>query len=332
MGARQPGHGDGLNRRWLLPAALATVYVVWGSTYLAIRVMVETMPPLLTAGVRFAVAGAIYLVVLRLAGGAPRVRVSRKQLAAAGLIGVLLPFGGNGLVTVAEQAIPSHLAALIIGAVPLIVVLLRFAHGERVGRVTLAGVVVGFAGLAVLVLPGGDSGAPLWGVLVCLGAAVSWAAGSFYSSRLPLPDDAFAATAYEMLLGGLAMAATGLVAGEAADVHFSEFSSDSLLALAYLIFIGSLLAYTAYVWLLKNAPISTVATYAFVNPVIAIFLGWTILSEEVSLTTIVGAAAIVVSVAAVVRREGGEPPEGDGLVVVGEAVPAHEPHEVRAPE
>jgi drug/metabolite transporter (DMT)-like permease len=303
--------------------------VVWGSTYLAIRVMVETMPPLLAAGVRFALAGGIYLAVLRLAGGGARVRVSRKQLAAAGLIGVLLPFGGNGLVTVAEQAIPSHLAALIIGAVPLIVVLLRFAHGERVGRATLAGVAVGFAGLAVLVLPGGRPGdAPLWGVLVCLGAAVSWAAGSFYSSRLPLPEDAFAATAYEMLIGGLAMAATGLVAGEAGDVHFSKFSSDSLLAFAYLVFIGSLLAYTAYVWLLKNAPISTVATYAFVNPVIAIFLGWTILSEEVSLTTIVGAAAIVISVAAVVRREGGGPP--DRLDVVGEAVPAHEPHEVRA--
>jgi drug/metabolite transporter (DMT)-like permease len=300
-----------LPRRWLLPAALATVYVVWGSTYLAIRVMVETMPPLLAAGVRFALAGAIYLAVLRVAGGAARLRVSRRQLAAAGLVGVLLPFGGNGLVTVAEQAIPSHLAALIIGAVPLIVVLLRLAHGETVGRVTLAGVAVGFAGLAVLVLPGGRSGdAPLWGVLVCLGAAVSWAAGSFYSSRLPLPDDAFAATAYEMLIGGLAMAATGLVAGEAGDVHFSKFSSDSLIAFAYLIFIGSLLAYTAYVWLLKNAPISTVATYAFVNPVIAIFLGWAILSEDVTPTTIIGAAAIVVSVAAVVRREG-EPAEPD---------------------
>jgi drug/metabolite transporter (DMT)-like permease len=320
-----------LPRRWLLPAALATVYVVWGSTYLAIRVMVETMPPLLAAGVRFALAGAIYLAALRVLAGPQRLKVSRRQLAAAGLVGVLLPFGGNGLVTVAEQAIPSHLAALIIGAVPLIVVLLRFAHGERIGAVTLGGVAVGFAGLAVLVLPGGETHAPLWGVLVGHAAAVSWAAGSFYSSRLPLPDDAFAATAYEMLIGGVAMALTGLVAGEASDVHFSEFSSDSLLAFAYLIFIGSLLAYTAYVWLLKNAPISTVATYAFVNPMIAIFLGWAILSEEISATTIVGAAAIVLSVAAVVRREA-EPPEGEPLDVVGEPVPAHEPHEVRATE
>src|SRR3954451_21565569 len=290
---------------------MATIYVVWGSTYLAIRVMVETMPPLLAAGVRFALAGAIFWVVLVVAGGVRRVRVTGRQLAAAGLVGVLLPFGGNGLVTVAEQHVPSGLAALIIGAVPLIVVLLRFAHGERVSRATLAGVAVGFAGLAVLVLPGGRPGqAPLWGVLVCLAAATSWAAGSFYSNRLPRPADAFAATAYEMLLGGLAMVATGLVAGEAGDVHLSKFSTDSLLALAYLIFIGSLLAYTAYVWLLKNAPISTVATYAFVNPVIAIFLGWAILSEEITLTTVVAAALIVLSVAAVVRREG-QPDEAE---------------------
>jgi drug/metabolite transporter (DMT)-like permease len=293
-----------LPQRWLLPAALATVYVVWGSTYLAIRVMVETMPPLLAAGVRFAVAGAIYWVVLRLAGGVRRVRVTRRQLGAAGVVGLLLPFGGNGLVTVAEQHVPSGLAALIIGAVPLIVVLMRVAHGDRVKRATLAGVVVGFVGLAVVVLPGGrPGGAPLWGVLVCLAAAVSWAAGSFYSNRLPLPDDALTATAYEMLLGGAAMLVTGLAAGEARDVHVSKFSTDSVLALAYLIVVGGLLAYTAYVWLLKNAPISTAATYAYVNPVIAIFLGWAILAEEITVTTVIGAAAIVLSVAAVVSRE-----------------------------
>src|SRR3954471_19710691 len=142
-------------QRWLLPAALATIYLVWGSTYLAIRVMVETMPPLLAAGLRFALAGAIFWVVLLAAGGVRRGRVGRRQLAAAGLVGLLLPFGGNGLVTVAEQDGPSGLAALIIGAVPLIVVVMRFAHGERVGRATLAGVLVGFAGLAILVLPGG---------------------------------------------------------------------------------------------------------------------------------------------------------------------------------
>src|ERR671923_1729832 len=148
----------------MLWAALATIYIVWGSTYLAIRVMVETMPPLLAAGLRFAVAGAIFWVALRLAGGAERVRVTRRQVAGAGLVGLLLPFGGNGLVTVAEQKVPSGLAALIIGSVPLWVVVMRSLHRDRVPKTTLAGVAVGFVGVAVLGLPGGGpGGAPLLG-------------------------------------------------------------------------------------------------------------------------------------------------------------------------
>jgi drug/metabolite transporter (DMT)-like permease len=291
----------------VLWAALATIYLVWGSTYLAIRVMVETMPPLLAAGLRFAVAGAIFWIALRIAGGAERVRVTRRQVAGAGLIGLLLPFGGNGLVTVAEQDVPSGLAALIIGSVPLWVVLMRAAHGDRVPRATLAGVLVGFAGLAVLVLPGDRPGdAPLWGVLVIVAASISWAAGSFYSKSVPQPHDAFAATAWQMMLGGAGMLAVGLLAGEAGDVHVSEFSGDSIAALTYLIVAGSLLAFTAYVWLLRNAPISTVATYAYVNPVIAIVLGALILSEQLTVATVVGALAIVLSVASVVRRESGE--------------------------
>ena len=148
----------------MLWAALVTVYIVWGSTYLAIRVMVETMPPLLAAGVRFALAGAVFLLVLRLRGGGERVRVTRAQVVAAAVVGTLLCFGGNGLVSVAEEEVPSGLAALIIGAVPLWVVLMRLTHGDRVPRETLAGVALGFAGVAVLVLPGDRPGdAPLWG-------------------------------------------------------------------------------------------------------------------------------------------------------------------------
>ena len=319
MGPGQPGHGFGPHRidgrltsagsgerepAWLVWLAMATIYVVWGSTYLAIRVMVETMPPLLAAGVRFATAGAVFWLGLRLLGGPQRVRATRAQVAGAALVGVLLCFGGNGLVTVAEQEVPSGLAALIIGSVPLWVVLMRSAHGDRVPRGTFAGVAVGFAGLAVLVLPGErPDDAPLWGVLVLVAASLSWAAGSFYSRRLPLPPDAFASTAIQMLLGGAVMALAGLMAGEAGQVEPAAFSADSLIAFGYLIAIGSLLAFTAYVWLLKHAPISTVATYAFVNPVIAIFLGWAILSEEVTTATLIGATAIVASVAVVVRKE-----------------------------
>ncbi|HYP47851.1 MAG TPA: EamA family transporter [Thermoleophilaceae bacterium] len=298
----------GSEREWLLWAALGTVYVVWGSTYLAIRVMVETMPPLLSAGVRFAAAGAIFYAVLRVRGGAQRVRVTRRELAGAALIGTLLCFGGNGLVTIAEQDVPSGLAALIIGSVPLWVVLLRSGHRERVPSATLVGVAVGFAGLAVLVLPGDrPEDAPLGGVLLIVVAAASWAAGSFYSKRTPLPDDGLTSTAWQMMLGGGLMALAGLVAGEAGEVQVSEFSLESLAAFAYLLTAGSLLAFTAYVWLLKNAPISAVATYAYVNPVIALLLGWAILSEEITLIMVVGAAAIVMSVATVVRREAPTP-------------------------
>jgi drug/metabolite transporter (DMT)-like permease len=290
---------------WL---ALATIYVVWGSTYLAIRVMVETMPPLLSAGVRFAVAGAIFWAALRLAAGRERVRVTRAELAGAALIGTLLCFGGNGLVTVAEQEVPSGLAALVIGSVPLWVVLMRSVHADRPAPATLVGVVVGFVGLAVLVLPGDRPGdAPLWGMLVLVAASMSWAAGSFYSRHVPLPGDALASTGWQMLLGGAGMIVVGALVGELDEVRPSAFSGDSLAAFAYLIFVGSLLAFTAYVWLLRNAPISTVATYAYVNPVIAIILGWAILSEEITVTVVAGATAIVLSVATVVRQESTRP-------------------------
>jgi drug/metabolite transporter (DMT)-like permease len=303
----------------VLPAALATIYVVWGSTYLAIRVMVETMPPLLSAGVRFAVAGAVFLLVLRLRGGPERVRATPAQIAGAALIGTLLCFGGNGLVTVAERDVPSALAALIIGAVPLWVIVMRSIHGDRVPAITVAGVLVGFLGLAVLLLPGDrPDDAPLGWSLVVVAASISWAAGSFYSKRTPLPDDALVSTGWQMLLGGAGMILVGSIAGEWGDVDPSGFDTDSVLAFLYLIVFGSWLAFTAYVWLLKHAPISTVATYAYVNPVIAIFLGWAILEEEITLTMLAGATAIVLSVATVVRREGGEDP-------MKEPAPAPEP-------
>ncbi|MFN2616284.1 MAG: EamA family transporter [Thermoleophilaceae bacterium] len=286
-------------------AALATVYVVWGSVYLGIRVMVETVPPLLGGGLRFVIAGAAFLGVLRLASGAARVRVKARELAGAGVMGVLLPLGGNGLVLLAEQKVPSGLAALIVGCVPLWVALMRRAHGEALPLTTLGGVLIGFAGLAILVLPGDRPGnAPIWGVLLLVGASLSWAVGSFYSGRIPQPADAFAAAAWQMLLGGALLVAAGLLAGEAGDVQLADLSVRSLVAFAYLVAVA-IVGFSAYVWLLRNAPISMVATYAFVNPVIAIFLGWAVLSEEVTPTTAVGAAIIVASVASVVRREAG---------------------------
>jgi drug/metabolite transporter (DMT)-like permease len=278
--------------------------VVWGSTYLAIRVVVDTMPPLLSGGVRFAVAGAIFWLILRLRGGLDRVRVGRRELTGAFIVGALLILGGNGFVSVGEQSSPSGLAALIMGAIPLWVAVMRSSARDRPSNTTLAGVAIGFIGLAVLVVPGHRPGdAPLWAVLLILLASLSWATGTFLSPRLKLPADSMVSTAFQMLLGGLLTIVVGLCAGEAGDVDFSSFSGDSILAFVYLVFVGSLVAFTAYTWLLQNAPVSIVATYAFVNPVVAVALGALILDEEITATVIVGTLAIVASVWAVVRQE-----------------------------
>jgi drug/metabolite transporter (DMT)-like permease len=288
---------------WL---CLGIVYVVWGSTYLAIRVAVETMPPLLMGAARFMIAGLLLYAIARWRG-APSVRsLTRRQIGASWVVGSLLVAGGNGVVNAAEQYIPSSLAALVISSVPLWVVLMRRVTGESVPRVTLASVVVGFCGVALLLLPGGGvHGGRTIGFVLVICAAFSWALGSFSSRKLPLPPNALLSTAVQMTGGATTMLVAGLALGEASDVHPDRFSTDSLIAFAYLIFIGSLVAYTAYVWLLQHAPISKVATYAYVNPVIAIFLGWSILSEHVTATTMAGAAVIVASVAATVRRESG---------------------------
>jgi drug/metabolite transporter (DMT)-like permease len=290
---------------WQVWTGLAIVYVVWGSTYLAIRVVVETMPPLLSGGVRFMLAGAILYVVLLLRKGREGVRFTREHVVSCLIVGTLLVTGGNGLVMVGEVDVPSGLAALIIASVPLWVIVYRRVAGEAIAPGTLVGVAVGFAGLALLLLPsGGNEEVTSWvGLLLLFLAAPSWALGSFLSKRRPLPADPFLSTALQMLLGGLTSIIAGFGHGEAGDIDFGSFSADSLIAFTYLIFIGSLVAFSAYVWLLQNAPISKVATYAYVNPVIAIFLGWAILSEQITASIVAGAAIVVASVATIVRKE-----------------------------
>jgi drug/metabolite transporter (DMT)-like permease len=287
---------------WKLWGALWTVYIVWGSTYLAIRVMVETLPPLLGAGVRFLVAGGVMVVVLSFRRS---VRPTPAQLLSALLVGLLLP-GANAVVTVAEQEVPSSLAALLIASVPLWVILLRRTAGEPVPRASVGAVLVGFAGVALLLRPGEQSGdATVLGLAACVITALMWASGSFASPKLRLPRDGLVSTAWTMLLGGLVITVVGLAVGEAGDVEPAAFSTRSLVALAYLIAVGSWFAYSAYAWLLQNAPISRVATYAYVNPIVAIVLGWLILDEVITPVTLIGAAIIVVSVALVVRIEAG---------------------------
>jgi drug/metabolite transporter (DMT)-like permease len=290
---------------WAVWAALWIVYIVWGSTYLAIRVTVETIPPLLSGGARFLVAGSLLYGWLALRRGRAGVRITAREWGASAIVGGALLLGGNGLVSIAERDVSSSLAALIIGSVPLWVVVWRWITGDRVSRGTLAGVGVGFLGVAILVLPSDRPGeATLIGLLVLIAAAFSWATGSFFAKSLPLPSDLLVSTAAQMISGGAILTIAGLLSGEAADVSVGEFSGASLLALGYLVVIGSWVAFTAYVWLLQNAPISKVATYAYVNPIIAMFLGWIILSEEITAAMLVGATVIIASVAAIVRKEG----------------------------
>lgn len=285
-------------------SALWTVYLVWGSTYLAIRIVVETLPPLLSAGVRFTAAGVIMSLFLIWRSGIGRMRVTLREVGASALIGTALLLGGNGIVTIAEQEVPSGLAALIIASVPLWVIVLRALFGDRASGGTLVGVAVGFAGVGILVgSSGGSSGGTVDGVLLLVLASLSWAAGSFFSSKLPLPKDPFVSTSVQMITGGIAILGAAAAGGEFSGLDPSSFSRGSLFALAYLVVFGSLLAFTAYTWLLNNAPISKVSTYAYVNPVVAVFLGWIVLSETITVVMLVGAAVIVASVAFIVRHE-----------------------------
>jgi drug/metabolite transporter (DMT)-like permease len=282
-------------------AALVAVYIVWGSTYLAIRVTVETIPPLLSAAVRFLVAGAIlYALTIRrgdAAGDRPRVIHWRS----AAVIGALMLFGGNGLVSVAEQRVPSGLASLVIASVPLWMVAIRVSLlGERVRWLETAGLVLGFGGIVLLADPFGQSGADLVGVGTLLVASLAWASGSLFARRAPLPARPLVGTAMQMLAGGAVLTVAATAAGEWADLDVTAISLESLLGLGFLIVFGSLVGFASYVWLLRSARTTLVSTYAYVNPIVAVFLGWAILGEAVTSRTLLAGAVIVTAVALIV--------------------------------
>jgi len=284
--------------------ALITVYLVWGSTYLAIRVIVESAPPLLAMGTRFLIAGLLLGAFLAGRRGVGVLRVSWRQLGSAALVGVLLLLCGNGVVAIAEQTVPSGLAALLIAATPLWLMVLRVAAGDRPRALSLVGTALGFAGIAVLARPGGHGGnVETWGLLLLVGASIAWAIGSFYSSRLPMPGNAFVATAWEMAVGGALMLVAGMLRGELDGFSVREVDGAAWAWLAYLIGFGSLAAFTAYIWLLNNAPISLTATYAYVNPVVAVLLGALVLSEPITASIVLGGLVVVFGVGLVVSME-----------------------------
>jgi drug/metabolite transporter (DMT)-like permease len=278
-------------RAW---GALATLYVVWGSTYLGIMLAIRTMPPFLMSSVRFLLAGA-FLYAL-----SPRRRVSLRGWAAALVAGGALLTIGNGGITWAEQRVDSGVAALLVATMPLWLALFdRIVFGRRLAAAGWAGLLVGLGGVALLVSPGGG-GTDLVGGLACVGCAAAWAAGTLYARHAPLPSQPGLASGAQMLAGGVLLGVAGLAAGEAGQVHLSQVSAESLLALAYLVVVGSIVAFSCFQWLLHNAPTSIVSTYAYVNPVVAVLLGAAFLGEPLTMRTFVAGAAIVASVVLIV--------------------------------
>jgi drug/metabolite transporter (DMT)-like permease len=286
-----------MNRRLQTLGALLIVYVLWGGTYLGIRFAVQTLPPFLMAGSRFLVAGATVYLYARLTGAA---RPRREHWLDAGLVGALLLLGGNGLVSWSEQRVASSVAALLVATVPLWMILMGMLgrDGRRPGPVVLGAILVGFAGIGILVAPSGPVGGRISpvGVGALLLGAFFWAAGSLYSRRARLPGSPVLAVGMQMLVGGaLLLLASGLC-GEWARFRPAQVSALSLYGMGYLVLFGSIVAYSAYIWLLKNADPTWVSTYAFVNPIVAVFLGWLLDHEQVTSRSFWATAVIILSV------------------------------------
>ena len=295
-----------------LIAGFGTVYILWGSTYLAIRIGVGTIPPFIMGAVRFLIAGSVLYLVVR-----PRERPTLEQWKSAAIVGVLLLVFGNGAVMWAEQKMPSGIASLVVAVVPLWMVLLDWAcrGGKRPTAIVMVGVLLGLAGLAILVNPFAPSTTTVdrVGVLALLGGSLSWAVGSLYSKHAPHHPKPLVGPAMQMLAGGVGLAIISVVSGELSEFHPGAVSTHSMLAVLYLVTFGSLVGYSVYIWLLRVATPSAVSTYAYVNPVVAVFLGWLILSEPLTPRTLLAAAVIVGAVALITRGSGREGRKPEGL-------------------
>jgi len=288
--------------RLRLALAFFLIYVIWGSTYLAIRYAIETIPPFLMAGLRFTAAGVLMFTVMRLLG-APN--PSLRQWWQLGVVGTFLFLGGNGFVVWAEQYISSGLAALLVSTLPLWLILLDWwwARGARPTAMAVAGIALGITGTLILVDPVQlvGTGIHLPGAAMVILASLLWAMGSIYSKTFRQPQSIFMSAACQMIGGGLALLLTSAALGEPHDFALSQISAVSLAGFFYLMVFGSMIAISAYVWLLQNASASSVSTYAFVNPAVAILLGWLIADEEINAHILMGAAVILAGVVLVIR-------------------------------
>ncbi len=287
-----------LNHRLRIAIAFLAIYTIWGSTYLAIKIAIETIPPFLMASIRFLIAGVALYTWTRLRG-APRPTNSNWK--AATIIGGLLLLGGNGGVVWAEKQVQSSVTAIFITTVPIWMALLEWRGYDHIRPKppVIFGLIMGFAGVALLVGPqqiGGSGEVNKVGGLVLILASLSWAIGSLYSRKADLPTYPLQGTAMEMLMGGVLLGLAGLVSQEWAEFNPQAASFRSLFAFAYLVVFGSLMGFTSYVWLLKQTSAARVSTYAYVNPVVAVFLGWALASESLTLTTLLAAAIIILAV------------------------------------
>lgn len=290
-----------------LVAAFAAVYVLWGSTYLGIRFSIETLPPFFTQGVRFALAGAVLFAWAR-SRGAPA--PSRREWAGSAITGALLFVCGTGGVVWAEKFLPSGVAALVVATEPMSFVLIEAVRRRRMPKgLVFAGLALGTAGLAVLVGPGDLLGGGRYhggAILVLVLGTFAWAGGSLFSRGSRLPDSPVMATATTLLTGGALLATLGLAAGELSRFDPTAVSTKSALATLYLFLFGSLVGFSAYLWLLRVSTASRVSTYAYVNPIVAVLLGWALAGEELTPRVFVAAAVIVGAVALIIRHGGEE--------------------------
>lgn len=280
----------------LIWCALFVVYIVWGSTYVAIQWAVETMPPFLTAGMRFVTAGGIMLAVLRVRDRTP---ITAAHVRGAGLVGTLMLLGGNGLVCWAEKHVPSGIAAVMIATAPLWFVVLDWLvyRGPRPTLAVSIGAIIGFIGVVLLINPGGvTGGVHVGGAIALLCACALWPLGSLHSRRIALPSSVFVSTALQMVCGGASLLVVGSLLGEWPRVDLSAITLRSWLSFGYLLVFGSMIAFSCYVWLLRIASPALISTYAYVNPVVAVLLGTTLNHEPLSQRTLIGAAVIVVAV------------------------------------
>jgi drug/metabolite transporter (DMT)-like permease len=285
--------------RWKIALAFLAVYLCWGMTYLAMRVAVKDIPPHLMSGARFLVAGAMLYLWTRSRGVGPP---TARQWRAAALVGGFLLLGGNATVAWAEQEVPSGLAAVLIAVAPLWMVGFEWSRGgERPSGRVIAGLLLGLVGVGMLVYPHGDAASRatlLRGIILVL-ASASWAWGSVISKSSPLPTSPFLSTSMEMVAGGALILVAAALAGQLNQFRPADVSLDAVLAWLFLVIFGSLVGFTAYIWLLGVTSIARVGTYAYVNPIVAVFLGWAILGEPVTARTVTAASVILVGVALV---------------------------------